>query len=98
MISTSLHDIQRLIDYAVDAGIQAYERGRDPDGDMIKRGEAERLISRRGFQPVMLRKWTEAGLLVPIKKGDGQNSPKWYSLADVKKVMATMKLKQMCNR
>ncbi|MBR4533924.1 MAG: hypothetical protein IKO85_05205 [Bacteroidaceae bacterium] len=97
MVNVTLQDLQQLISYAVDAGIQSYQRGIDPDGDRIKRSEAERYVKRVGFQPVMLQKWTDANLLHPVKNGKSQNAPLWYSLADIKKLISSIKLKRICN-
>lgn len=98
MIKVSLQDLQQLISYAVDAGIQKYEQGRNPQGDRIRKGEAEKFVMRCGFQPVMLQKWTDARLLTSVKAGERQNAPTFYSLAEIKGVIASIKLKSMCNQ
>lgn len=93
-INISIQSLQQVISCAVDAGIQAYERERSPSSDRIKYGEAKRLIARYGFQPVMIDKWSESHLLHSEKSSDSQNAARWYSLAEIKKLIATIRLKQ----
>ncbi len=97
MVSVSLQDLQQLISCAVDAGIQSYQRGINPDGDAVKQREAMRFIQLHGFQPSMLQRWTDAHLLTGTKKGRAKNSPVWYSLAEIKKLISSIQLKRICN-
>lgn len=92
-----MHDLLTLVSSAVSAGVQDYIRGTDPGRDRVKQSEAKRYLKSRGFQPVMLRKWTEAGWLHPVKNGEAQNSATIYSLAEVKKVISAVRLKIICN-
>ncbi len=92
--------LQQLFDWttqAVDAGVQAYIRRTEPESDRIKQSDAKRYIARQGFQPVMLHKWVKAGLIEGEKTGGGQNSAVWYSLADIKNLINSIKLKEICN-
>ncbi len=98
MIQITLDELQELLACAVDAGLQKFEQGRNPNGDRIRRGEAERFLRMRGLKPVMLKRWTDARLLTAVKTGERQNSPTYYSFADIKRVLATEKLKSVCNR
>ncbi len=82
---------------AVDAGIQKYEQGLHPAGDTLSKSEAERFLVMRGMRSTMLQKWTDAGLLNPVKKGERQNSKVVYSLADIKNVMFATEVKSICN-
>lgn len=98
MIEITLQDLNRFVSNAVDAGIQAYERTRDPQSDRIKQSDAKRFLKSRGFQPAMLQKWVDARLVTPMKSGSSQNSAVWYSLADIKKAICIVRLKEMCNQ
>ena len=93
-----MKDLLAVVTQAVDAGVQSYIRSVEPSQDRIRQSEAKRYIARMGYQPVMLRKWSEARLLNPIKSGDQQNASVFYSLAEIKKVISSMKLKSMCNQ
>ena len=98
MIEITLQDLQRFVSQAVDAGIQSYERTRDPKSDRIKQSDAKRYLSRCGIQPAMLKKWSEVHLITPVKSGDSQNAAVWYSLADIKRAVCTLRLKDICNQ
>lgn len=92
-----MHDLLSLVSLAVSAGVQDYVKGVNPDQDRIKQADARRYLKSRGYQPVMLRKWREAGLLHPFKNGEAQNSATIYSLAEIKKVISAVELKRICN-
>ncbi len=92
--------LQQLFDWtkqAVDAGVQSYIRHADPLSDRIRQADAKRYIARYGYRPAMLRKWVDAGLLTRTKSGGRQNAAAWYSLSDIKSLISSMKLKEMCN-
>lgn len=88
-----LRDLLALLTDAVDAGVQKYVQSIDPHADMIKQAEAKRYITRLGYKSVMLQKWTDSHLLTPIKTGDAQNAAVWYSLAEIKNVISSLRLK-----
>jgi len=88
-----LRDLLALLTDAVDAGVQKYVQSIDPHADMIKQAEAKRYITRLGYKSVMLQKWTDSHLLTPIKTGDAQNAAVWYSLAEIKSVISSLRLK-----
>lgn len=90
-------DLLAFVTHAVDAGVQTYMRSVEPSADRITQADAKRFVKKMGFQPVMIRKWSDARLLTPVKTGDAQNAKVTYSLAEIKKVISSLKLKQMCN-
>ena len=91
-MNIELKDLLGLISEAVDAGVQKYVKSIDPAADYIKQSEAKRYISRLGYKPAMLQRWTDARLLTPVKTGDAQNSSVLYSLSDIKAVMSSLRL------
>ncbi len=93
-----LRDLLALLTDAVDAGVQKYVQSIDPHADMIKQAEAKRYITRLGYKSVMLQKWTDSHLLTPIKTGDAQNAAVWYSLAEIKSVISSLRLKGMTSK
>ena len=93
-----LKDLLALMTDAVDAGVQQYVRSCDPQSDFIKQGEAKRYISRLGFRPAMLQRWVDSGLLTPVKTGDAQNASVIYSLADIKALVSSIRLKAVTNK
>lgn len=96
-MNITLDELYDFIERAVDAGIQGYLKRIEPASDRIKQADAKRYIARCGYQPVMLQKWVNARLLTPVKIGEKKNSAVWYSLADIKKVICTVKLKSISN-
>jgi len=97
-MNIELKDLLGLISEAVDAGVQKYVKSIDPGADYIKQSEAKRYISRLGYKPAMLQRWTDAHLLTPIKTGDAQNSSVLYSLSDIKNVISSLRLKGITNK
>lgn len=93
-----LKDLLSLMTDAVDAGVQKYVRSCDPDADYIKQGEAKRYLQRLGFKAAMLQRWTDSGLLTPVKTGDAQNASVIYSLADIKALVSSIRLKTITNK
>lgn len=93
-----LKDLLALMTDAVDAGVQKYVRSCDPDADYIKQGEAKRYLQRLGFKAAMLQRWVDGGLLTPVKTGDAQNASVIYSLADIKTLVSSIRLKGMTNK
>ena len=93
-----LKDLLALMTDAVDAGVQQYVRSCDPQADYIKQGEAKRYIQKLGFRPAMLQRWVDGGLLTPVKTGDAQNASVLYSLADIKTLVSSIRLKGITNK
>lgn len=93
-----LKDLLSLMTDAVDAGVQKYVRSCDPSVDYIKQGEAKRYLQRLGFKAAMLQRWVDGGLLTPVKTGDAQNASVIYSLADIKTLVSSIRLKGMTNK
>ena len=92
-----MKDLLEFGTQAVDAGVQSYLRSVEPSADRVNQADAKRYIARLGYQPVMLRKWSDARLLTPVKVGERQNAPVYYSLAEIKKLISSLKLKSITN-
>ena len=97
-MNIELKDLLAFVTQAVDAGVQSYIRSVEPSSDCINQADAKKYIARLGFQPVMLRKWSDAHLLTPTKLGERQNAPVIYSLAEIKAVISSVRLKSLCNQ
>lgn len=96
-LELSLDQLQQFTTMAVNAGVQTYIRQLDPGADRIKQSEARRYIAKMGFRPIMLRRWVDAGLLHVLKTSNSQNASVWFSLAEIKNLMTSIQLKEMCN-
>lgn len=90
-----LDDMLRFVEQAVDAGVQRYRLSIEPEEDRVNQAYAKKYIARLGYRPVMLQRWVDARLLTPVKCGDRQNSPVYYSMADIKTLLTTLKLKEI---
>ena len=97
-MNIELKDLLSIISEAVDAGVQKYLHSIDPAADFIKQAEAKRYISRLGYRPAMLQKWVNAHLITPVKTGDAQNAVVLYSLADLKALISSLRLKGITNK
>jgi hypothetical protein len=97
-MNIELKDLLSLLTDAVDAGVQQYVRSCDPQSDFFKQGEAKRYLQKLGFKAAMLQRWVDGGLLTPVKTGDAQNASVLYSLADIKAVISSIRLKSITNK
>lgn len=97
-MNIELKDLLSLVTDAVDAGVQKYVRSCDPSADYIKQGEAKRYLQKLGFKAAMLQRWVDSGLLTPVKTSDAQNASVLYSLADIKALISSIRLKGITNR
>ena len=93
-----LKDLLSFVTEAVDAGVQSYVRSIDPQSDYVKQGEAKRYLQRMGFRPAILQRWVDARLLTPVKNGDAQNASVLYSMADIKALISSIRLKGIANK
>lgn len=91
----TLEGMFRFVTDCCAAAVEAYTRGVDPTGDMVRRKDAERFLAAQGFKPAVLKAWTGAGLLHAMRQGAGKNSPICYSMAELRAAVATMRLREM---
>lgn len=86
----TLNQLRNIISASADIGVQRYIKTREPENDRVKQEEAKRYLEKMGYQPIMLKKWVNDKLLVPVKLGDSRNSAVWYSLTDIKELIFTL--------
>lgn len=94
-MNIEMKDLLSFVTLAVDAGVQAYIRETEPQKNWVKQSEAKRYISMLGYRPALLRKWVDGNLITPVKTKEAQNAAVLYSLADIKALVSTLKLKEM---
>ena len=80
-----------------EAVLQSYFRSIEPDSDYINQSEAKTYLRRKGFEVSALKKWTDAGLITAVKRGNNRTSRVFYSFAKLKHLLASLQLKEMCN-
>lgn len=94
MLNLSLVQLEDIISHAVDYGIEKYKKSLDPLCDRLSRAEARKYILRLGYSVATMKHWEEKGLLTGEKSGDSNNSPVYYSVADIKKLVCAIKMKE----
>lgn len=93
----SLEELMHYTTLAIDAGVQSYMRGQEPTTDRIKLSDAKRYIRRMGKPVSLLDAWERNGLIRSEKTGEAKNAAVWYSLTDIKTLLASTELKTICN-
>lgn len=78
-----------------DAAVQTYIKSIEPESDRVKQSEVKAYLRRRGIKPVILAKWVKAKLLHPVKLSSARNSPVWYSMAEIKCLIAANAAKKL---
>ena len=84
----NIHDMEELMTRVSVASVARYERTRDPLDDRMKRSEAKKYVSRRGFKTSVLDEWERRGFLHTERRSDKANGAIWYSKADIERVIA----------
>ena len=97
-MNIELKDLLSLMTDAVDAGVQKYVRSCSPQADYIKQAEAKRYLQKLGFKAAILQRWVDGGLLTPVKTSDAQNAAVFYSMADIKALVSSVRLKAIVNK
>lgn len=92
-----LSDLMSFVKTAVEAGVQSYVSSVTPEANSVNRVQAQRHLSAMGYRPAMLAKWEAAGLIHSHKSGEGRTCRVRYSLEEIKRAAATMRLKEICN-
>lgn len=85
--------IKMLVSSAFAAGYQMAQVDGGLRTDKLRRKEAEALLSRHGLKAVVLDRWIAEGL-VEEHKGL-KNSPRWYSLNEINKVLTSIQIKDL---
>lgn len=95
-VTIKLQTLMELCASAVDAGVQEYRRSIEPEQDYVKRSEIKRYVSRMGFKPCIIDRWIADGLLKQ-RQDNGKNTSCLFSFADTKKLLMSIRLKNVMN-
>lgn len=93
-MNISLSQLNSIISKSVDAGVEAYRFGVNPDGDRVKRAEARRWMARLGYKTSILDRWVADGLISELR---GAHSVT-YSRKEIKKLIAAIEVKSIINQ
>lgn len=88
-----IEQIKSLVSSAFAAGYSMAQVDGGLRADKLRRKEAESVLSRHGLKAVVLDRWVAEGL-VEEHKGL-RNSPRWYSLKEINKVLTSVKIKEL---
>ena len=89
-----IRTIKELVSNAFSAGFNAAQIECGLRSDKLRRKEARRFLAMRGVCEVTLDKWIASGL-IEEHKGDSINSPRWYSLNEINKVLTSLQIKEL---
>lgn len=89
-----IENLKSLVSSAFTAGYNAAQVGCGVRTDKIRRKTAEGILFSRGLKAVMLDRWIADGLLKEYK-GQSKNSPRWYSLNELNKILTSIELKKI---
>ena len=95
-VTIGLQTLMELCASAVDAGVQEYRRSIEPEQDAVKRSELKRYVIRMGFKPCIVDRWIADGLLKQ-RQDNGKNTSCLFSFADTKKLLMSVRLKNVLN-
>ena len=94
-LTLRIDEVRDLVRGAVEAGVQSYLRYREPDKDRLSHQAALRYVRQCGFRPRDLDRWLEAGLITRVKSGESKTCTQWYSLAELKETVLTLKVQHL---
>lgn len=88
-------DMEKVLEHAMAYAVQDTLRSSTLEEDLIRQAQARRYLRRLGKKASLLERWTKEGLLHPVKRGEARNSPKLFSLSEIKKVMTMLQLSRL---
>lgn len=92
-IPVDIEELQELLSRVAEMAVATYIREQAPAKDRISQREAYRL-----FGEVRLKRWVDQCLITPVREGDARNAKRFYSMAELKTLEASEKMKPMINR
>ena len=91
----SLQELQGLIQQAVQLGIMSYKRENEPKQDVLSQRKAMQYVATLGYRPSILKTWEREGLIHGRRLGENDNSPIYYSRAEIKEVTMSIGIKRI---
>lgn len=90
-----LHKLHELMHACVETGFIRGQIAMTPSSGMIRKKDAEALLTRNGFHKVMLSRWVSGGL---IKEYKGEkNSPIRYSVMEIMETIGAVRYNDFIN-
>ena len=82
-------DFARLITDCYQVGYMEAVRAYEPALDWVRASEVRAWLKMVHIEPRKLRRMVEQGLVKPVRRGTGRNSPLYYSKAEIKRALLT---------
>ena len=82
-------DFARLITDCYQVGYMEAVRAYEPALDWVRASELKAWLRLMHIEPRRFRRLVEAGLVRPVRRGTGRNSPICYSKAEIKRALLT---------
>lgn len=78
----------------VELGFMQAVKAYEPTQDELRQSELKDWLRMNRVDARKLKAWIEHGMVRPYRKGEGKNSPLYYSKAEIKEAMANTGLAQ----
>jgi hypothetical protein len=93
-----LFEFKNICMSMAELGAAASEKKRSPVSDEIKQREAYRWIKALGYEPSLLDKLEEEGLIHKKRKGTSKNSPLIYSKFEIQSAISALRMSKYVNK
>jgi len=94
----TINDLREIISSSADLGVQHYIKYIKPENDRVNQSEAQRYIESLGYRQNTLRKWVDASLLTPVKLSTTRTGRVYYSMAEIKDLIFSLRTHDIVNR
>lgn len=92
-IPVDIEELQELLSRVAELAVATYIREQAPAKDRISQNKAYKM-----FGESRVKGWVERGQILPIRDGHARTSTRYYSMADLKTLEASEKMRPMINR
>lgn len=96
-VTLDLYQLKNIIADMVQVGCMAAIKTYEPTKDVISKREAVRWLEVMNIPSRVLREMEKEGLVIGKRKGAGKNSPIYYSKAEIKQALSTIKINKYIN-
>lgn len=98
MVTLDLFELKDICMQMAELGAAANEKKRSPISDEIKKREAYRWLKSLGYEPSLLDKMDNNGLIHKKRKGTSKNSPLMYSKFEIQSAINALRMNDFINK
>lgn len=88
-ITMRADELGRMISRYVEVGYSMAVKAYEPTSDLLRKTDVEKWLSVSGNNADLFRKLKKAGVIIARKKGNGKNSPLYYSKSEIIEAIAS---------